>query len=389
MKSMQRQSWAEDTIYLILWGILFASPLVSFYIRSVNAPEVTFNWTEILIIWRKFALFFVIFLLHNFLLAPLLIERGKKLLYAVTITLVVVLFTIYQCSTRPDTLPLDRPMDLPEARHPQEEEFFEPRPPHEAKGPRHHHDKQPPFIIGEHDIVAVVILILLLGMNLGIKHYFKTRENQQKLADLEKENLAQQLEYLKYQINPHFLMNTLNNIHTLIEIDQEKAQEAVIQLSKILRYVLYDSNKKWVLMSQEVAFMENYVKLMRMRYTDRLRFTVSSPDQGTGVLIPPMLFISFVENAFKHGVSYREESFIEIIGKRYKNKSGEERLLWTCRNSKHQRQESTAIPRQGGVGLTNVRQRLDLIFNDRYTLDIREQDDTYEVILDIPLGTEN
>jgi len=141
-------------------------------------------------------------------------------------------------------------------------------------------------------------------------------------------------------------------------------------------------------MSQEVEFMENYVRLMRMRYTDQLRFSVQSPDAGTDVMVAPLVFISFVENAFKHGVSYRQESFIEVKGERYQDKGGRDRLLWTCRNSKPEAagDEKTAdLPRQGGVGMQNVRHRLDLIYGDNYSLDILDGSDTYEVRLDIPL----
>jgi LytS/YehU family sensor histidine kinase len=247
----------------------------------------------------------------------------------------------------------------------------------------HHRDVPPPPIIGEHDLMAVIILILMFGMNLGIKGYFKSREDEKNHQAMEKENLEQQLEYLKYQLNPHFLMNTLNNIHALIEIEPPKAQEAVILLSKILRYVLYESNKPLVLMSQELSFMESYVTLMRMRFDDRLRFTAVNLDDGSDVSVPPLLFISFVENAFKHGVSYQEDSFIEVESKRYQDEQCCERLLWTCRNSKHH--VTTHVPKEGGVGMNNVRRRLNLIFTDDYTLDIHEDEQIYEVRLDIPL----
>jgi LytS/YehU family sensor histidine kinase len=249
-----------------------------------------------------------------------------------------------------------------------------------------HEVKRPPIFIGEHDIMAVVILILMLGMNLGIKGYFKSRREQQQQKELEKKNLEQQLEYLKYQLNPHFLMNTLNNIHALIDIEPPKAQQAIIQLSKILRYVLYESNSDRVPMNKEVEFMENYVKLMRMRYSDKLTFSVSSPDDGTGILIPPMLFIAFVENAFKHGVSYQAISFINITCKRYKGHRNEDRLLWTCTNSKHAKNNTSDVPQQGGVGINNVRKRLDLIFGNDYSLTINDSDTRFEVTLDIPLG---
>ena len=397
MYCMKHQSQQENLIYLVLWAMLFVAPILSMYVRSVSDGSMTFQWGEIWMIWSKFALFLVLFLVHNFLLAPLLVYRRKKALYFATALCVVTAFTVFQCSTRPDDFKPGRgphPMEMgqpegmaapgherDEAFGPDGDEHFVPRHQDHRQGP-------PPAFIGEHDIIAVIILILMMGANLGIKVYFKNRADQKRLVQLERQNLEQQLEYLKYQLNPHFLMNTLNNIHALIDIDAVKAQEAVIQLSKILRYVLYESNKERVRMSQEVEFMENYVRLMRMRYTDQLRFSVQSPDAGTDVMVAPLVFISFVENAFKHGVSYRQESFIEVKGERYQDKGGRDRLLWTCRNSKPEAagDEKTAdLPRQGGVGMQNVRHRLDLIYGDNYSLDILDGSDTYEVRLDIPL----
>ena len=405
------QSKQENLVYLALWGILFAAPVLSLYVRSTAEDGLTFQWTDVLMVWRQFSAYLLLFLVHNFLLAPMLVVRRQHALYLSAVAVIIALFTGYQCNTRPmvpeePTMELrDRPPHLGDDMAPPH--FDDEMAPPEPRDPKPQHkmvhgtlsngtSHRPPAIIGEHDIVAIVVLILMFAANLGLKFYFKTRSDHKRLERIERENLEQQLEYLKYQLNPHFLMNTLNNIHALIDIEPPKAQEAVIQLSKILRYVLYDSNRPLVPMTKEVEFMRNYARLMRMRYTDRLRFTVSQPDSGQGVMVAPLLFISFVENAFKHGVSYQEDSFIDISGKRYTDTKGRERLLWTCRNSKHPtpiachtqtfRSENT---RQGGVGMANVRKRLDLIYGKDYTLGINETDDTYEVILDIPLEHES
>ncbi len=375
----KRRLLSQDNItYLILWGLIFASPLLSLYVRAVGNPDVAFDWAGLLVVWRKFAIYFMLFLLHNFVLIPLFLDKpsvkavapdgsagqtvlayGRRhLTYISIMVAIIVLFSVYQCSTRPELPPA--PQGFP--------------PP-------------PPPIVGEHDIMAVIMLILMFGANIGIKWYFRSLEDRRRMSELEKNNLEQQLEFLKYQLNPHFLMNTLNNIHALIDIEPPKAQEAIIHLSKILRYVLYDSNRPRVLMSQEVEFMDNYVQLMRMRYTDKLHFSVAKPDAGTDVYVPPMIFISFVENAFKHGVSYQEDSFISVVNERYTDANGKQRLRWTCNNSKHRQQDSTPLPRQGGVGLVNVRQRLSMIFNDDFTLDVSETANTYNVMMDIPLAT--
>ena len=398
----------ETLIYLVLWGILFITPVMSLYIRSISGH--TFDWSEVMMVWRRYGIYFAFFLIHNHLLAPLLVYKQRKAAYFSIAGALVVLFTFYQCSNeparlegrgpRPEMMGNHRPPEFKDHRPPEFEnqepsefedqkpsEFEDHRPPEpKDREPKMKPDGQrPPVVLGQHDIIAVVVLILMLAANLGIKLYFRQRHDQRQLAELEHKNLEQQLEYLKYQLNPHFLMNTLNNIHALVDIDPEQAKEAIIDLSKILRYVLYESNQERVPMSKEREFMENYTMLMRMRYGDKLSFSTSLLDDVTGISVPPLLFVSFVENAFKHGVSYQKPSFIAISSKRYKDKHGHDRLLWTCRNSKHAKPETTTIPRQGGVGMANIRQRLDLIYENNYSLGINDGADTYEVMLDIPL----
>lgn len=385
-----KQSRLENITYLAIWGILFITPLLSMHVRTVNNGYAMFDWTEIFFVWRRFSVFLLLFLIHNFLLAPLLFCKHKRTLYFTLVAIMVVAFAVYQHNSRP-RIPSVPPHSLAKGETVAHRKTAH-EPTHMPKHKPSHQGESmsppaPPPIIGEHNILAALFLILILifGANIGVKAYHHGRDERKRLVELEHKNLEQQMEYLKYQLNPHFLMNTLNNIHALIDIEPPKAQQAIIQLSKILRYVLYESNKKRVLMSQEVEFMQNYVQLMRMRYGDKLKITVISPDNGMGVNVPPLLFISFVENAFKHGVRYQEKSFITIEGKRYQDKGGEERLHWTCRNSKHRKQNDTSLPQQGGVGLANVRQRLSMIYNNNFTLDVNETDNTYEVVMDIPL----
>ena len=244
------------------------------------------------------------------------------------------------------------------------------------------------MLIGEHDIVATIIFILMIGMNLGVKFYFRQQKDRDRMMKLENENLEQQLEYLKYQINPHFLMNTLNNIHALVDIDPEQAKETIVELSKIMRFMLYEGNKQKVPLRQEIIFLQNYIELMRMRYSDQVAISVNLPDMIPDRDIPPLLLITFVENAFKHGVSYQQKSFINIdistTQKATDNKIGgnhQTYLHFKCSNSKlPQPQES-----HGGVGLQNARRRLDLLYGSTYTLDIDDADDTYTVVLTMPL----
>ena len=228
----------ETLVYLVLWGLLFAAPVMSLYIRTVNTTGQSFDWSEVFIVWRQFGLFFVIFLVHNHLLAPLLVYRQRKLLYFSIVAVVVALFAVYQCNTGPDDRPRRGPRhEMAEGHRPPEMRDGH-RPPMFDDGrplermPRKPDGKRPPFLLTPHDLTAIIVLVLMLFANLGIKLYFKQRRDQLQMTKLEKQNLEQQLQYLKYQLNPHFLMNTLNNIHALVDIDGERAKETIIELSK-------------------------------------------------------------------------------------------------------------------------------------------------------------
>ena len=373
---MQKQSRYENMAYVALWGLLFAAPLLSLYVRTTGDDGMAFDWQEAFMVWRRLAVFLLIFLVHNFVLAPLLIHRQKRWQYALLTVCMIGLFAFYQCQQRP-------PMGLGFNHEPPPFEHREDFPKHLEDGPRHpdhfpkHHRDVPPAIIGEHDIIAIVILILMLGANLGIKGYFKTREDQKKLLRLEKENLEQQLEYLKYQINPHFFMNTLNNIHALVDIDAEKAKSTILELSKMMRFVLYEGDKKGVPLTREFGFIRNYITLMRLRYTDKVQISIDLPEQSPDLMIPPLMLITFIENAFKHGVSYQHDSFIEV-----KAEVQGDTLHFSCRNSKAEKSNEE----KGGVGLANVKQRLKLLYDNDYSLKIQDDSDVYSVQLTIPLS---
>ena len=375
MKHLSRQ---ENVIYLIVWGLLFAAPILSLYIRAVSDPNISFDWTEIFLVWRRFAVFLLLFVIHNVFLAPLLVHQHKHILYFSIVVTVLVGFTIYQCSSRPDIKkPLGhRPPPPMEQGHMPPPEF-DGQAPFDNPPPRNFRPDGPPPIVGEHDILAIVVLILMFGANLGTKYYFRSRSDQKRLTELEKQNLEQQLEYLRYQINPHFFMNTLNNIHALVDIDPEKAQETIVELSKMMRFVLYEGDKRGVPLTKELEFIRTYIKLMKLRYTDKIRIVVNLPSEVPDKTIPPLLLISFIENAFKHGVSYQHESFIEM-----KIAVEDDRFHFICCNSKAE------IPNEekGGVGLANVRKRLNLLYGQGYKLHIQDAPNVYHVELNIPLS---
>ena len=376
-----KQSRQENMIYLAIWGVLFAAPVLSLYVRTVSDDGAVFDWTEIFFVWRRFAVYLFLFILHNFLLAPLLIYGHKRVAYFSIVAVLLVGFTFYQCSSRPwvSEGKGHRPprMEFPEGKEPPMGFEGKQPPGTHGKPPRHLRHNVPPPFLGEHDILAVMFLMLMLGANLGIKGYFHGRDDRKRLAELERQNLEQQLEYLRYQINPHFFMNTLNNIHALVDIDPEKAKDTIRELSTMMRFLLYEGNKELVPLSRELDFIRHYVTLMQLRYTDKVSITVDLPREVPERQVPPLILITFIENAFKHGVSYQSESFIEV---KVSVEGG--RLNFSCRNSKAENPNEE----KGGVGLDNVRKRLKLLYSHDHTLRIINDPDTYTVELNIPLS---
>ena len=182
-------------------------------------------------------------------------------------------------------------------------------------------------------------------------------------------------------------MNTLNNIHALVDIDSEKAKDTILELSRMMRFVLYEGNKQGVPLSRELDFIQHYVTLMQLRYTEKVKITLDLPQKAPDFQIPPLILITFIENAFKHGVSYQHNSFVEV-----KVSVKGENLKFSCRNSKVEREQvnghsSKVNDQQGGVGLANVRKRLDLLFGHDYSLILHDDTDIYVVELTLPLRT--
>ena len=401
--SWKKQSRQENLIYLTVWGLLFAAPLLSLYIRTASDADAVFNWTEVLTVWRMFAIYLVLFLVHNFLLAPLLVHQRNRVAYFSMVLVLLSAFAVLQCSQRPDRRDQRPPMErighhqpphfdghskddahpmMNDDNRPMMNDDEPPMKPDDRRLPRElrHVDNMSPFF-GMLDILSVVVLILMFGANLGIKNYFRSRDDRKRLAELERENLEQQLEYLRYQINPHFFMNTLNNIHALVDIDPEQAKDTILELSKMMRYVLYEGNKQGVRLSDELDFIRHYVALMQLRYTDKVRIGVDLPAEVPDRQIPPLILVTFIENAFKHGVSYQHESFVEV-----RVTIEADGLHFTCRNSKR---ETPLTPpeggKKGGIGLANVRKRLNLLFGHDYALRIKDAPGVYTVELVIPL----
>lgn len=355
MSIFNKQTKQETIIYTIMWTVLFASPLVSIFFRqdgtSIDSAMLKHSLIDS---WVTLLAFLIVFLIHNYVLAPIIVKHKRVKTYLISCVILISVFQLAQCAHKPNGQPLISGTDM---RMP---------PPMPPKG-------RPP--VDKHDLSMFIIVVMMLGANLGVKAYFQSEEEKKHLAKLKELSLKQELDYLRYQINPHFIMNTLNNIHALVDIDPEQAKDSIVDMSRMMRYLLYDSDNHCVSLNNAITFLKKYLNLMKLRYMDTVNINLDVPSScNEDVALVPMVFIPFVENAFKHGVGIGKPSTIDID---IEHKKG--RLLFHCHNTK-----SGAKHEYGGVGLNNVTKRLELIYGNDYNLDIRDEADSYDVRLDLP-----
>ena len=211
--------------------------------------------------------------------------------------------------------------------------------------------------------------------------FFKRWFEKERLADkLEKLNIETELKFLKSQINPHFLFNSLNSVYALTLTKSDKAPEVVLKLSEILRYILYDGGEKVVGLEKELEYLKNYLELEKIRYGNRLQIEMNISGDPSGKEIAPMLFLPFVENSFKHGVNSNiGNTFIKIHVI-----IDESQIVFNIENNKPSNNLNDGIGYQGGIGIENVKKRLALLYPAKHSLDISEGD-TFLVNLRIEL----
>lgn len=219
--------------------------------------------------------------------------------------------------------------------------------------------------------------VLVCGFSMGLSVLEKLTQNEKVRKELEREKLNSELAFLKSQVSPHFFFNTLNNIYSLIGIDTDEAQGAVLKLSKLMRYLLYDSDDGNSRLTDEINFMNNYIDLMKLRISNKVELHVEMPDRVPEIRIPPLLFIAFVENAFKHGISYREHSFIEVT-----MKIDGDKLYFSTRNSLG-KNSAEGETKHSGIGLENVKKRLTLLYPQAHELSISRTNTEFGVKLEI------
>ncbi len=325
----------KQFLHIAFWAYMFLSPMQ--FMRGTGMP-MTQYWMNCM----GQLLMMVMFYLNYLWLTPRYFVEGKHRYFLMINTLLVVCFVIFlhYWSDLTHTI-FVRSASI--VRHPDaiDEIFYYVR-----------------------DFVNLSIFATA-GTSIALASRWFWADNARKLAEnarvkAETAQVKAELTSLRSQINPHFLLNTLNNIYALTAFDQQRAQDAVMQLSKMLRHMLYDNQQESVKLSEEKTFLENYVNLMKIRLPQTVDVQFNADLRDPDKRVAPLLFISLVENAFKHGISPTNDSFVHITMKQPE----EDTLLVTIENSNYPKTESD---RSGhGVGLQQVQRRLDLAYSEKY-----------------------
>lgn len=224
-----------------------------------------------------------------------------------------------------------------------------------------------------------VVAMLLMGMDVAIRMIFNNIKEKMLAHEADNKLMNYKMEFLQFQISPHFLMNTLNNIHVLVDTDEKKAKEAIVCLSRLLRHMLYESTpESKVSLERQLAVIRAYCDLNLLRYGENVKLNITVPRDIPSVQMPPLIMIVFIENAFKHGIVYGEETHINMN-------------FWVEPDFFHFSISNTVFPdkpksvKPGGLGIKNVKERLNLLYGDSYKLTIEQTQSEYFVHLQLPL----
>lgn len=385
MQLKTSQRIPETTIYLIVWLVIFIIPVL---VSTSNTGRFD---KQIIIGWARMVPFVAIFIINTVWLLPQLLFKEKTAMYLLSVVIISFLlvyiwefiFPIIQ-----DTLTENQAADLMGRRPFQDVQ----RPFPEGQRPMHPGQQAPGIMQrspGQNQqgpmprtriliiFNQMVVAWLVVGFNDAIKVTNKWFKDEQTKRELEKEHLKSELAFLQNQISPHFFMNTLNNIHAQIDINTKEAQGSIVTLSKMMRYLLYESDQGKTNLKKEIEFLRSYVELMKLRVDESVNIDLEIDVLEEDIKIHPFLFISFVENAFKHGISYNEKSFIKI-----ELKQTSTNIEFTCLNSLSVQNKITN--QYSGVGLENIKKRLNLLYNSNYSLEIDELESEFKVYLKIP-----
>ena len=363
-KEISIKSYLTVIIHVVMWGFVFFFP---FLMMSRGGMEVSFSDY----LWRTipyYLIYITFFYLNNNLLIPRLLLQRRYWIYVLELLVLISIASFF--SGLLHQIEFERMLMSWRDQVPFEyRDFMQPNNQARIWSVR--------MIMGR-DFFIMVLVATITAVVRVVEAWNVLEMNK---SEVERQRAESELQQLRSQINPHFLLNTLNNIYALIAFDGDKAQEAVQELSQLLRHVLYDNKENFTTLQKEMDFMKSYIDLMRIRLSGNVNVeTTYDMRENNQTPIAPLIFISLVENAFKHGISPTEPSYIKIF---FSEKLGYVRC--EIKNSNHRK---VGYDKSGsGIGLEQVQKRLDLMYPNKYTWHYGLSDDGKEYASSLEINT--
>lgn len=336
MQRVFNKTYLTPLIHIAVWSLVFFWPFLIMH-ENINIDRVVIrNWIP------SFCLLVIFYVNYWCLVGQFFFEKKKILFFTFNILLIMASFGFILYASY--LFELGLPIELQKRR--QSWPFYK-----------------------RLNIPMFIPMVLTVGMCVGVKLNEQWNKKELLLEKIRKSQLDSEIKYLRHQIQPHFLFNTLNNIYSLVDVAPSIAKTSIHSLSKMMRYLLHDSNNNRVSLSKEIEFLERFIDLMKLRVADHLSIKVHFPVMNQPIQIAPLLLLPFIENAFKHGINATEQSFIHI-----NLAIKDDEIQYVVENSSFPENNSKT---DSGVGLTNLKKRLDLMYGEKYNLQVEEKNNVY------------
>jgi sensor histidine kinase YesM len=368
MRKETKEKATRIMLHILIWAVILGLPLYA-------ARRFRMGGNFLLTYYTITAISAFIFYLNYLFLIPLLFFQKKRSRYYISVLALVFFFYFISdfTSEHVSTIISKKGNSDQIIRQPGEERRLRP-PPIQMR--------RPGFVIAMPNAQLIgytTSSLFMVFLSLGLRVLERQSKIEKMQEEMERANLNAELALLKNQISPHFFFNTLNNIYSLIGRNNEDSKNAVIKLAKMMRYVLNESGQDNRQLSDEIEFMNNYIDLMKLRIGSKTRINVNFPTEYRDLMIPHLLFISLIENAFKYGISVQEESYISIDLECRDNN-----ILFKCENGLPE-SNNGPIFASTGIGLENLKKRLSLLYPGKHELEIDKAKNKFEVNLIIQL----
>ncbi|MGV3538267.1 MAG: sensor histidine kinase [Rufibacter sp.] len=359
--------------HVVFWVLLLSLPL--FFLAQEPGTYPVWSFFSYAEYWVFNMSFILLFYTHMYVLYPIFFSKGRYVLYGLSLVLLFLGFFFLR--------PFDRLMHHNPTRPRVEQEGMRyrlgpkrtdfpdhrpPRPPHDSGGPGGPGRREERF-----DMVSIFLFFLMVVLGIALQTMQRLREAEKRRLQAETDKANAELSFLKAQINPHFLFNTLNNIYSLAIADSEPTANAIMKLSNIMRYVTDDATADFVPLESEAGCIQDFIDLQLLRLSKQVQVTYKAEGHLWQKVIPPMVLMTFVENAFKYGVSNHEPATISIA-----LAAEEQTVSFVCINTLFETPRNVVST---GIGLVNIRQRLAHLYRGKHSLEITQDNGFFTVHL--------